>query len=182
MSDSELQRSPFTLESQAAHEMGRARGRIFISYRRDDSSGHVLALLQPLHDRFGADRIFKDTDSIKPGQDFVDVLKRELASCSVMLVIIGREWLTITDPRLKTRRLDDPQDFLRMEVATALKDEHVLVVPVLVARAKMPSADELPEELHQLARRNAIELTDSHWKTDVNDLIGVIEKAIDARR
>lgn len=180
MSDLEPQSSPFTPEPKSAGEAGRA-GRIFISYRRKDAPGHVIALLQLLHNRFGEGRIFKDTDGIEPGQDFVDALQRELATCSVMLVIIGREWLTITEPRHKTRRLDDPKDFLRMEVATALPDDHVLVVPVLVDRAEMPSVDELPDEIRPLARRNAIELTDNHWKADVGHLIGVIEKAIDPR-
>jgi hypothetical protein len=95
--------------------------RIFISYRREDSSGHVLALLPALRKHFGADRIFKDTDNIPPGVDFVKFIKRELDSCSVLLAIIGREWLNIRDSRLKSRRLDSPDDYLRVEVASALK-------------------------------------------------------------
>ena len=85
-----------------------ASGRIFISYRREDTGVHLLALVPPLRDRFGADRIFKDTDSIRAGDDFVEALRRELASCSVMLVVIGRGWLTIQDSRLGSRRLDNP--------------------------------------------------------------------------
>src|ERR671915_2146053 len=96
-----------------------ASSRIFISYRREDSAGHVLALLPALRSQFGADRIFKDTDNIPPGVDFVKFIKRELESCSVLLAIIGREWLTIQDPRLKRPRLQNPDDFLRVEVGTA---------------------------------------------------------------
>ena len=113
-----------------------ARSRIFISYRREDSSGHVLALIPQLRQRFGAPRIFKDTDNIAPGQDFLNVIQRELETCAVLVAVIGRDWLTVQDPRLKCRRLDASNDFLRLEVATALKDEHILVIPALVGRRR----------------------------------------------
>src|SRR4029453_15300702 len=90
-----------------------ASSRIFISYRREDSSGHVLALLPSLRSHFGADRIFKHTDNIPPGADFLKFIKNELESCSVLLAIIGREWLNIQDPRAKQRRIDNPEAFLR---------------------------------------------------------------------
>jgi hypothetical protein len=151
--------------------------RIFISYRRGDSSGHVRALLQPLHRRFGRTQIFMDIDSIEGGEDFVDALQRELSSCRVMLVIIGREWLTAEDPRLKTPRLDNPEDFVRLEVATALRNEQVRVVPVLVEGAAMPPSEELPEDLRPLARRHAVELSESRWDADIARLLQVIGHA-----
>ena len=150
--------------------------RIFISYRREDSAGHVLALLPALRRRFGANRIFKDTDNIPPGEDFVKFIKHELESCSVLLAIIGREWLTVPDPRVKRRRLDNPDDFLRVEVGTALKHEHIRVIPVMVERATMPSPEDLPADLAQLAYRNAVELSDSRWESDVQLLIEAIER------
>src|SRR2546426_10616446 len=101
-----------------ADETSPVSSRIFISYRREDASGYVRALFRPLSDHFGEGRIFKDTDSIAPGQDFVKVINQELESCSVLLAIIGREWLTVRDPKTKTRRLDNPHDYLRLEVAT----------------------------------------------------------------
>ena len=125
-------------------EVSAASSRIFISYRREDSAGHVLALLPALRKHYGADRVFKDTDTIPPGVDFLKFIKRELATCSVMLAIIGRDWLTIQDSRLKQRRLDNPDDFLRTEVATALKNERIRVVPVLVERSTMPAPEDLP--------------------------------------
>ena len=155
-----------------------ASSRIFISYRREDSSGHVLALLPALRGHFGADRIFKDTDNIPPGADFLKFIKNELESCSVLLAIIGREWLTIQDPRLKRRRLDNPDDFLRVEVASALKNERIRVIPVLIERAPMPSAQDLPSDLAELAFRNAIELSDVRWDSDVRLLIDAIEHAV----
>jgi hypothetical protein len=151
--------------------------RIFISYRREDSSGHVLALLPALRRHFGSERIFKDTDNIPPGADFLKFIKQELESCSVLLAIIGREWLTTKDARLKQRRLDNPDDFLRVEVASALKNNRIRVIPVLIERATMPAAEDLPPDLADLQFRNAIELSDTRWETDVQLLIQAIERA-----
>ena len=155
-----------------------ASSRIFISYRREDSSGHVLALLPSLRGHFGADRIFKDTDNIPPGADFLKFIKNELESCSVLLAIIGREWLTIQDPRLKRRRIDNPDDFLRVEVSSALRNERIRVIPVLIERAPMPSAQDLPPDLADLSFRNAIELSDVRWESDVRLLIEAVEHAV----
>src|SRR5262249_14060900 len=106
--------------------------RIFISYRRDDAGGSVRALLSPLKEHYGADRIFKDTDNIPFGEDFTKVIQSELNSCRVLLAVIGNRWTTIEDQRTKKRRIESPTDYLRLEVATALKNEHVVVIPVLV--------------------------------------------------
>src|SRR4029453_11169573 len=149
---------------------------IFISYRREDSSGHVLALLPALRKQFG-DRIFKDPDNIPPGEDFVKFIKHELQSCSVLLAIIGKDWLTVRDPRLRTRRLDNPDDFLRVELATALGTDRIRVIPVLIERATMPAAMDLPEDIAALAQRNALELSDVRWESDVQLLIQAIQRA-----
>jgi hypothetical protein len=151
--------------------------RIFISYRREDSSGHVLALLPALRTHFGANRIFKDTDNIPPGVDFVKFIRSELESCSVLLAVIGRDWLTIEDPRLKARRLDNPDDFLRVEVSTALKNERIRVIPVLVDKGTMPTAEDLPPDLTELSFRNALELSDARWESDVKRLVEAIQRA-----
>ena len=153
-----------------------ASARIFISYRRDDSSGHVLALLPALRREFG-NRIFKDTDNIPPGEDFVKFIKQELESCSVLLAVIGKDWLTVQDPRLKIRRLDNPDDFLRVEVATALRSDRIRVIPVLIERTTMPAAMDLPPDLTALAQRNALELSDGRWESDVQLLIQAIQHA-----
>jgi tetratricopeptide (TPR) repeat protein len=153
-----------------------AAARIFISYRREDSSGHVLALLPALRREFG-DRIFKDTDNIPPGEDFVKFIKNELQTCSVMLAIIGKDWLTAQDPRLKTRRLDSPDDFLRVELSTALRSDRIRVIPVLIERATMPASMDLPADIAGLAQRNALELSDVRWDSDVQLLIQAIQRA-----
>ena len=156
-----------------------ASARIFISYRREDSSGHVLALLPALRREFG-DRIFKDTDNVPPGEDFVKFIGRELQSCSVLLAIIGKDWLTVQDPRLKTRRLDNPDDFLRVELSTALRNDRIRVIPVLIERATLPAAMDLPVEIASLAQRNALELSDVRWDSDVQLLINAIQRAVAA--
>ncbi len=152
--------------------------RIFVSYRREDTSGHVLALIPRLREHFGADRVFKDTDSIAPGQDFIATIRKELESCAVLLAIIGKHWLTVQDPRLGKRRLDDPEDFLRLEVGTALNKPDILVIPVLVGNAAMPRVEDLPPDLANLARRNAIELSDTRWDSDLDRLVKVIEQVV----
>jgi len=151
--------------------------RIFISYRRDDSAGHVLALVPALRNHFGADRIFKDTESIPFGVDYLAFIKDVLTTCSVMLAVIGRDWLTIQDPGRKTRRLDNPDDPLRLEVTTALESERIRVIPVLVGRGVMPKQEDLPGDLAKLHFRNALELSDIRWESDVKRLIQAIEEA-----
>ena len=157
----------------------RRRSRIFISYRRSDTSGHVIALTDRLRDHFGPDRIFKDIDNLLPGEDFVAAIDRELHLCAIVLVVIGRDWLSIQDDRLKTRRLDNPKDYLRQEIRTALTNEHVRVIPVLVAGVSMPIADDLPADLQALSRRTAVELSDRRWDADVKDLIKTLESALE---
>src|SRR4051812_47748899 len=126
---------------------------IFICYRRDDSAGHTGRLRDALAAEFGADQIFRDLDTIAPGDDFVQAMSHGIASCTVFLAIIGRNWLTAAD-RAGRRRLDDPADHVRAELTEALR-RGVRVVPVLVQGAPMPAAADLPEAIAALADRNA---------------------------
>ncbi len=156
---------------------GAAGSRIFISYRREDAIAHVNALFTPLRNRFGEERVFKDTDNIAPGQDFTKVIQSQLKTCSVLLAVIGKHWVTAKKATADIRRIDDPHDYLRVEIVTALKNDSVLVIPILVGDATMPTAEELPEELVPLSYRNGFELRDSRWESDVKLLIRSIEKA-----
>jgi TIR domain-containing protein len=165
-----------TLPHSSAPREG--RDRIFLSYRREDSSGHVLALLPSLRRHFGAARIFKDTDNIQPGQEFVKAITHELQSCAVMLAIISTEWATTYDPRTQRGRLDNPDDFLRVEIAAGLADEHVVVMPVLIQGAEMPRKENLPADLQPLVSRYALHLSDQRWDEGVARLIRAIEKVI----
>ncbi|MCI0830576.1 MAG: AAA family ATPase [Chloroflexi bacterium] len=146
---------------------------IFISYRRDDSAGHAGRLYDRLIDHFGPDQVFMDIDTIKPGQDFVDAVRQAIAGCDGLVAIIGREWLTISDAT-GARRLDDPEDIVSLEIATAL-EQGIRVIPVLVQGAPMPAATDFPETLKELAHRNAQEISDRSFNSDAQSLIEALE-------
>lgn len=147
---------------------------IFVSYRRDDSAGYAGRLYDRMVKHFGADRVFMDVEGIEPGVDFVTAIEEAVGSCRVLIVIIGDEWITITDAAGR-RRLDDPNDFIRLETGTALK-RGIRVVPVLVGGAAMPRTDELPDELQSLTRRQAIEISHKQWDASTSELIRTLEK------
>ena len=115
-----------------------------------------------------------DVDSIEPGADFVQVLEEAVAACDVLLAVIGPQWLNIQDEN-GSRRLDQWNDFVRIEIASALR-QNKLVIPVLVGQAQMPTPKDLPDELALLARRNAIELHHRHFARDVEKLMNAIRK------
>ena len=146
---------------------------IFISYRRDDSAGHAGRLYDRLCDHFGLDQVFMDIDTIRPGRDFVDAVRQAVGGCDGLVAVIGPEWLTIPDAS-GARRLDDPKDLVRQEIAIAL-ELGIRVVPVLVQGAQMPGAAEVPDGIKELARRNAQELSDRTFRSDVERLIEALE-------
>ncbi len=148
---------------------------IFISYRRDDAEGEAGRLFSDLSKHFGEDRVFMDVVAIEPGRDFRKVIDQNVASCGVLLAMIGPHWV---DARTE-RRLNDPADFVRLETASALRRD-IPVVPVLVHEAKMPVSDQLPEDLKELCYRNAVELTHARWESDVQVLIKALEKCVGA--
>jgi tetratricopeptide (TPR) repeat protein len=151
-------------------------GRVFISYRREETAYPAGWLFDRLADRFGRRQIFKDVDSIQLGDDFVEVITTAVASCHVLLALIGEQWLTITDEQGR-RRLDDPNDFVRLELEAALT-RNVRVIPILVAGARMPRPDQLPPSLAKLVRRQALELSPSHFESDTSRLHNVLDKAL----
>ncbi len=148
---------------------------IFISYRRDDARHAAGRLADELSLAFGADAVFRDVEGIELGLDFADSLEAALARCSVMLVLIGRQWLDIADAKDGKRRLDNPNDWIRQEIATALARK-VRVVPLLLEGARLPDASELPKDLRPLVRRQALELADVSWRGDVQRLIDMLAK------
>jgi len=149
---------------------------IFISYRRDDAPGYAGRLYDRLAAHFGADHVFMDVQGIEPGVDFVDAIERALGSCEIMIVLIGKDWLTADSAG--RRRLDDPNDFVRVETATALA-RGIRVVPVLVEGAEMPRGDSLPTELLPLVRRQAVELSHKQWDVTSAELVRTLEKILD---
>jgi TIR domain-containing protein len=147
--------------------------RIFLSYRRDDASGHAGRLYDALAAKFGDENVFIDVDTIGPGVDFAEAIGRAVAACDAVIALIGREWLTASNAG-GGRRLDDPQDFVRLELEAALERE-VTVIPAFVQQAQPPPADRLPASLAPLARRQGAELRDVGWRDDVNRLIARLE-------
>jgi hypothetical protein len=151
-------------------------GKVFISYRRRETSGHAGRLYDRLAAHFGSDRVFMDL-RMEPGVDFVQQIDEAVTSCDALLSLIGAQWLDMRDSH-GHRRLDDPEDFARLEVEAALARGDVRVIPVLVQDAKMPDAEALPESLAPLARRHAIELSDERWDYDVGRLIDVLDRTL----
>lgn len=142
---------------------------IFISYRRDDSAGHAGRLFDGLRARFGAGHVFMDVTDLRPGQDFAVELERAVGRADCVLAVIGPRWLQAVDAAGR-RRIDDPDDFVRREIALGLA-HGATVIPVLVHGAALPRAAELPEPLQPLARRQAVELSDPRWDSDLRELI-----------
>lgn len=153
--------------------------RIFINYRRVDSEGYVGRLYDHLVQHFDPQDIFIDVNSIEPGADFIQALENAVAACDIFIAMIGPQWLTAADENGE-RRIDQWNDFVRIEIASALK-QNKLVIPVLVGRAKMPAPKDLPEDLQTLARRNAIELSHQRFVYDTGQLINTIKQASPAK-
>jgi hypothetical protein len=139
---------------------------ILLSYRREDSAAHAGRIADRLREHFGTERVFIDVDTIAPGEDFVRAIERSVNACEVVIAVIGKRWVSALqeEARLHTH------DFVRLEIATALRRD-VWVVPVLVADAPMPRAEELPEDLAPLARRQALKISDERFHRDVDRLI-----------
>ena len=149
--------------------MDESANRVFISYRRDDAAGYAGRIEDALERRLGRGSVFRDVLDIAPGEDFVRAIRARLAGAHTVLVLIGPRWAGAGGAGAAARRIDDANDFVRLEVAVAL-DSGVQVVPVLLPGAVMPAEGDLPEPLKPLARRNALTLSDAHWDADMDRL------------
>lgn len=150
-------------------------GRIFLNYRRGDDAGTVGRLFDRLEQAFGADKLFMDVEGhIRAGDDYVDVLRAQVAACDVLLAVIGPRWLTIADETGR-RRLDNPEDWVRVEIASALESGATKrVIPVLVPGAEMPRAEDLPSDLAALARKQAVRITLERFRSDTQGLVSQV--------
>ncbi len=158
---------------------------IFIGYRREDSEDSARALYESLVREFGKDRLFLDVEAIALGSDFREAENRSLDKCAVFLAVIGPNWLDIkaADDPQGERRLDNPGDYVRQELATALKRGPGLpVIPVLVRGASMPSVAKLPDDLKDLAYRNALTLSHLDWDGNLQKLVTAVRPHVDAER
>jgi len=149
--------------------------RIFICYRREDSSGHAGRLYDRLGARFGND-VFMDIDAIGPGVEYARLIDETIDTVEAVIVVIGQQWLSTADPD-GSRRLEDPEDLVRQEISAALARD-VLVIPVLVQGADLPEPEALPPELAGLARHNAFEVSDARWNYDADRLVQALEESL----
>jgi hypothetical protein len=153
---------------------------IFISYRRDDSEGEAGRLFDDLTRSFGENSVFMDVSAIAPGVDFRQAIDENIASCGVLLALIGPSWASIKN-KAGGRRLEDANDPVRLEIASALR-RNIAVIPVLVHEAKMPSPEDLSEDLKNLAFRNSVEITHVRWNSDVALLIDALQPYVATTR
>lgn len=153
-------------------------GKIFISYRREGTGWSARSLHQRLERDLALAQIFMDIDSIGLGSDFVKAIQATLPKCQVLIAVIGKNWVTSEDD-CGNRRLDNTGDFVRMEIAEALKHK-VHVIPFLVDGASMPKATELPEDLKPLSTLNALRVTEASFDGDCKRLTDAIKLILDA--
>jgi tetratricopeptide (TPR) repeat protein len=152
-------------------------GQIFISYRREESRWSARSLNDRLSTIFGPQQIFMDIDAIALGEDFVEAIETTVARCDVLIAVIGANWLTSKDDH-GNRRLDNPEDFVRMEIATALKRK-IRVIPILFDGVLVPGAPELPDDLKPLVRRHALRISDTSFDGDCQRLVAAIKLVLD---
>src|SRR5262245_60015321 len=154
-------------------------GRIFINYRREISAAAAGRLSDRLTPHFDQGRLFMDIDGIEPGVDFVKALDDQVAQASAFITVIGPGWSDLKDAEGR-RRLDQPNDYVRIEIEAALKRD-IRVIPVLVDGAHMPRETELPESLKPLSRRNAVTLTHQRFGAEADELALSLQHALGLR-
>jgi hypothetical protein len=153
-----------------------APGRIFISYRHKEDGMAAGWLVERLAGHFGKDQIFKDVDNIELGDDFVKVIADAVGRCDVLLALIGRKWLTIRGDDGR-RRIDNPQDFVRLEIEAALQRD-IRLIPVLIEGTPMPPVDQVPPSLAALVSRQALQFSAAHAEPELDRLIKALDKTL----
>jgi hypothetical protein len=143
--------------------------KVFLSYRREDSAGYAGRVQDRLAQEFGRDLLFMDVDTVPLGVNFVTVLHNEVAKCEVLLAVIGPHWLDARDDA-GNRRLDDPHDFVRIEIGAALQ-RNIPVIPILLDGAKVPKANQLPKDLEELSLRNGLDVRHASFHNDIDKLV-----------
>lgn len=164
---------PINVGKTISEQTTKLPDRIFICYRREDSAPQAYRLNDWLGNRQFL--TFMDIDTIPYGVDFRQAINEELESCTIVLVLIGKQW--VTSERNGQRRLDNPNDLVRLEIANALS-RGIRVIPILVQDANMPSANDLPNEIKALAYRQALSLNDIRWKDDVERLVRALNRTL----
>jgi hypothetical protein len=162
----------------ARHAARSTMSGIFICYRREDAAGWAGRLQSDLQDALPNVHVFRDVEALAPGVRFEDAIEQAVGSCDVLIALIGPQWLSATD-KAGQRRLDDPDDLVRLEIATCLQRD-VRVIPALVGGARLPHAVDLPEAIRSLVERQSYELSDSRWKSDCRTLTAQLRPLVRA--
>lgn len=144
--------------------------RVFISYRREDSKWPARQIYEAFVRHLPNEQVFMDIDSIPLGADFVETLQSQVRQCEIVLALIGPGWAGYTDPKTGQRRLENPKDFVRIEICAALS-RAIPVVPVLLDGARMPDVEQLPKDMRNLSRRQAEFIEYRTFDEDVDRLI-----------
>ena len=153
---------------------------IFINYRRDDAAGAAGRLHDHLARSFPRRDLLMDVDAIEPGFDFVKQLETQVSQCDALLALIGPHWLAAEDEQGR-RRLEDEKDYVRIEIASALK-RGIPVMPVLLDGTPMPSQSELPDDLKSLTRRQALELRHTRFAVDADAIVSALKHRLPKKR
>lgn len=156
--------------------MAEVVGGVFLCYRRDDSRGSAGRLYGDLRSKLDPNPIFRDLDAIEAGADFAVEISKTVEQCDAFIALIGTGWIVATDAH-GGRRLDNPRDMVRLEIAAALA-AGTTVIPVLVEDAAMPAEEDLPEPLRPLAARNALPISDLRWDYDVQRLVSRLQRLL----
>ncbi|TMK56375.1 MAG: toll/interleukin-1 receptor domain-containing protein [Actinobacteria bacterium] len=165
-----------TVETETGPAPSTTSQKVFICYRRQETAPYAGRLYDAMVAKFGAENVFMDLD-LDPGVDFVDRITRVVSGCVALIVVIGPRWAELENED-GTRRIADPEDFVRLEVETGLKRNDVKLIPALVGGARMPRREDLPPELQGLARRNALELSEGRWRYDVGRLVDTLDELL----
>jgi pyruvate/2-oxoglutarate dehydrogenase complex dihydrolipoamide acyltransferase (E2) component len=150
---------------------------IFIGYRQSDAPGHTGRIYDRLSTDFGHWQVFRDVGSLVPGRNYVEQVQAALKKAKVGVVVIGPNWLAATNPTTGVRRLDNPDDLHRIELAILL-GRNVPIIPALVTGAQMPSRTDLPADIKALADMQAVSLSDERWDYDYGRLHAAITKIL----
>lgn len=150
--------------------------KVFICYRREETGAHAGRLYDAMVARFGEENVFMDLD-LEPGVDFVDRITEVVSGCVALIIVMGPRWATVEDGTGR-KRLEDPGDFVRLEVENALRRNDVTPIPILVGGARMPQPEDLPEALRPITRRNALEMSEGRWTYDIGRLMNRLEELL----
>jgi hypothetical protein len=150
--------------------------RIFLCYRREDSQGFARGIYESLAAKYSPEQVYRDIDSTPPGVRYSTWIESRIDQCHVMIVLIGPAWSTAKD-QAGQRRLELPKDWVREEIAVGLR-RGIPILPVCVQGARMPSEDELPPSIVDLAGFQSTEVTDSRWDFDIKRLLQAIDNLI----